>query len=135
MNDSLLARKGEAIPSGLDAGSRYALAHTARRVIAFGGGDRSPVTPSNWLSTAMARAADPRPAARILTDLHPQSAKRHRFTFRLDKQRHQRFCEVADTLGCSRQKLLERALDRHLDALEAEGPVATAAGRAVPRLV
>lgn len=134
MNASLLARKGEAIPSGTPGGRR-ALAYAARRIIAIGSGDDAPLTPSDWLSAAMARAVAPRPAARILEAMHPASGVRHRFTFRLDRRAHDRFCAAAATCGCSRQELLERALDAYLQAPGLEDRAMPTTATAVPRLV
>lgn len=60
---------------------------------------------------------------------------RRRFTFRLDAAAHDRFCAAARALGCSRQKLLERALERFVDSIDSTARLPTNAVPAVPRLV
>lgn len=104
MTEGLLARKGEANPATTHHGgeSRF----QARRVVVL-----PPI--------ALHRAPDPgqrvppRRAANVAQPCRAQVARR-KFTFRIEPERHQNFCAVADELGISRQELLTRALDAYL---------------------
>ena len=112
MTDTLLARKGQAVPTGLGSGERYALANATRRVIALGQMADTPA-PLAWPEkTPAATFTAPRSAARILPRSRRAAEYRRRFTFRLHDEEHKLFCAAAAVLGCSRQKLLERALNR-----------------------
>ncbi len=114
MTDTLLARKGQAVPTGLGSGERYALANATRRVIALGQMADTPA-PLAWPEkTPAATFTAPRSAARILPRSRRAAEYRRRFTFRLHDEEHKLFCAAAAVLGCSRQKLLERALNRYL---------------------
>ena len=132
MNSTLLARKGEAVPSGSD---RHALAYFAgRRTVTFG----QAVMEQDIAPPRLSAPAAPerlRPAARIFIQSRQPKDARRRFTFRLDDETHDRFCAAARMLGCSRQKLLERALERFVDVLDGPMHLPVKSTTAVPRLV
>lgn len=135
MNTVLLARKGEAVPTGLSDASEQSLAYfAARRSITFGQAHAAPVSAPE--KTKVAASPRPRPAASILRSPRRPTDQRRRFTFRLDNDLHEQFCAAARLLGCSRQKLLERALGRYLEPLDSAATLAgDPAPTAVPRLV
>lgn len=136
MNSTLLARKGEAVPSGLSGSDRHTLAYYAmRRTVTFGQPDTTADFGPAHAVALSAATQRPRPAAGFLMRKHGPRHSRRRFTFRLDAASHDRFCAVARALGCSRQKLLERALERFVDSIDSTARLPTNAVPAVPRLV
>ncbi|MBO6782086.1 MAG: hypothetical protein JJ899_02260 [Alphaproteobacteria bacterium] len=115
MSEQLLAEKGRANPAAAHHGgeSRF----QARRVVVL-----PPLTLGSDVRTAGAthdeRTTPRRPAARMSGQL---PGRRKKFTFRIEPDRHERFCRHADALGISRQELLTRALDAFLDNAEKAG--------------
>jgi hypothetical protein len=138
VTETLLARKGEAVPTGLSAGNRHALAYfAARRMVTFGQIDRPrPQDRATTVEPAEKPPAKQRPVALILAPSCRKREARHRFTFRLDRDAYAQFRAVAAAQGCSGQKLLERALERLLDDLDvAPATAAPLTLSAVPLLV
>lgn len=110
MDRIILARKGEACPATSHYGgeSRF----QERRVIelpaiALGGDIRSLRRSPN--------EDQGRPASGLT---HRPAVQRRKFTFRVEPDRHEAFCEAANLLGISRQELLTRALDAYLAGLD-----------------
>lgn len=136
MNTALLARKGEAVPTGLGGDNRQAFAYfAARRTVTFGQLDASHDAPSFSANDSAPSVQRPRRAASILVRPAARADARRRFTFRIDRNVHERFCAAARLLDCSRQKILEQALARYLDDLDMPDDPAGGAGLSVPRLV
>lgn len=136
MSGSLLARKGEAVPSGLNDNHRHAFAYFAdRRTVAFDK-VRAAATIAT-LADSPLTAASPRqrPAASILIRPRNRRDGRKRFTFRVDDSTHDQFCRAAQMLSCSRQKLLRTALDHYLQVLGIPETFTTNSAPSVPRLV
>ncbi len=110
MSTHLLARKGEANPATSHPGgeSRF----QARRVI---------VLPQLSLKAEANRDRRPSPLPKPAARMGERGgAVRKKFTFRIEPDRHARFCERASALGISRQELLTRALDAYLAERETD---------------
>jgi hypothetical protein len=136
VNTLLLARKGEAVPTGLSSANRQSLAYfAARRTVTFSCPEpQIPLTP-NANEYGKTLSLSPRRVASILLTPKSPVDGRRRFAFRLDQKTHARFCAASTLLDCSRQKLLERALEHYLADLDDADIPATTVAPAVPRLV
>lgn len=144
MTDPLLARKGQAVPTGLTGSNRQAAIFAARRIVVFGHKENAEAAadhllPRSFRDAYVASNVDRPPPKRPAVSLLRNFRRRRRFTFRLDDRQHELFCAAADIAGCSRQKLLERVLLNYLCTHELRADDAVTTHRPgmppVPRLI
>jgi hypothetical protein len=125
LTSALLARKGQAIPTGGFAHAKLALvppqpgAAKGERPCRAGA-PAGPAAPIGRLARAPGRRRGPE-AGRSADD-------RVAFTLRLDRERHLRLKLLAARRGRSGQEMLLRALDAYLEACGIDCPCLRAAG-------
>jgi hypothetical protein len=107
LTSALLARKGQALPTGGFAHAKLALMPPQLTVRKLDRECRDAASPPGAPTAPVRRRArPPRPAADV----------RVAFTLRLDRERHARLKLLAARRGRSCQEMLLRALDAYLEA-------------------
>ena len=113
LTSDLLARKGQALPTG---GFAHAKLDLIPAQPAMAKPEREPQAPASRRQRSTSAPQEPGHPRQ------PAADERVAFTLRLDPERHARLRILAARRGCSGQEMLLKALDAYLEACAADCP-------------